>query len=88
MPGLFSNMFGADLPTVGPPTCEEKMQECTSKCEAEKSKCVPTAAVAATSGGRRKKSLKKGGRKSRKSRSYRSTSRGSKSRGSKSKSRA
>jgi hypothetical protein len=35
-------------------------------------------------GGRRKKSLKKGGRKSRTSRSYRSTSRGSKYRGSKS----
>lgn len=84
MSDIFTNIFGTSQPAVGAPTCEEKMEECTSKCEAEKSKCVPTAAVAATSGGRRKKSLKKGGRKSRKSRSYRSTSRGSKSRRSKS----
>ena len=89
MSDFFTNMFGPsskeeEKPTaVSAPTCEEKMEDCTSKCEAEKSKCVPTAAVAPTSGGRRKKSLKKGGRKSRKSRSYRSTSRGSKSRGKK-----
>jgi hypothetical protein len=85
MPPILYDWFGSkDLPTVGPPNCEEKKEECTSKCEAEKSKCVSNAAVATTSGGRRKKSLKKGGRKSRKSRSYRSTSRGSKSRRSKS----
>ena len=83
MSDFFTNIFGTSQPTVGAPTCEEKMEDCTSKCEAEKSKCAPTAAVAPTSGGRRKKSLKKGGRKSRKSRSYRSTSRGSKSRGKK-----
>ena len=84
MSEIFTNWLGPRQETVSPPTCEENMKECTSKCEAEKSKCVPTAAVAPTSGGRRKKSLKKGGRKSRKSRSYRSTSRGCKSRGSKS----
>jgi hypothetical protein len=70
------------LPTVGAPTCAEKMEECSAKCKSEIPEC------ASTTGGRRKKSLKKGGRKSRKSRSYRSTSRGSKSRGSKSKKRA
>ena len=69
--------------TVGPPTCDDKMQECAAKCKSEIPECAPTAAVAPTSGGRRKKSLKKGGRKSRKSRSYRAKSRGSKSRGKK-----
>ena len=62
------------LPAVGAPTCVEE-------CEA---KCATHTTDAPTSGGRRKKSLKKGGRKSRTSRSYRSTSRGCKSRGSKS----
>lgn len=66
------------LPAVGAPTCAEKMEECAAECKRKNPDC------AATSGGRRKKSLKKGGRKSRTSRSYRSTSRGCKSRGSKS----
>jgi len=75
MPSILYNWFGSkDQPAVGPPNCEEKMEECAAECKRKNPDCAPT------SGGRRKKSLKKGGRKSRKSRHYRSTSRGSKSR--------
>jgi hypothetical protein len=61
MSGIFSalpSMFGKDETTVGPPDCSEKMESCVDKCKHQHKECEKK------SGGRRRKSMKKGGRKS------------------------
>jgi hypothetical protein len=61
MSGMFSalpSMFGKDEPIVGEPTCKEKMEICAEQCHRKHPDCKKK------SGGRRRKSMKKGGRKS------------------------